>query len=992
MAALVHTWTFKTFLHETLESRGPNKAEFQVQGHHSKDKLFHLKQNGRLFGKKQRKKTISRIKRNSISDKKVPDIEKISGVMDRLWSALNYGSLTELHNTKIVTSPPPPPAEVNYWAVIKEKVHNGVLFVEIGGCLTASNVATDWSSDSVVISLLFKDLYNECISNARDLGLRNFLIGSVSHVQQMVESLSSDKTVAIEHLHLSNIQLLWQSLLPHECEDLLAKLLALSWRVYIVNPTNKLHHFSPYTRLWNLQCTIDLLHGTNSWESPTVYQVTLKSGYRPSININTHILNKRKQMKPSANFLIQGKGDGLVSQGRSKDDPVTDYKVKIKSNFKELPKMEEIKETQENNNGYKKEEMKETDKRIYQSYWDAVKLLFEQKSNGNFSLLIYGTKHLTLLTAKTGLLYPHSTILNIVPKLDAHFADMYRNILPPNVLTAINDLDTQIINTISHLPNLLTFQILGIEIFAKILWLNEGFIVYLGKILSLAQVTVFLVPKPEQFLLAQIILGNINGTKEQNQDFSFKNLILKAAATFGGELNIEVIKDDDLSELLIFVELKYLKKEVIVDCSPGKGILILESLSSATAYIQTTNSVIFIDTRTIMLSFLLAFKLQAADKRQLFLCYIQLTIYKDMCPHLIFWSSQGLSHSHQQTETAQQFLSDSSLNLLSRIFMEQLMESSAPFSFLEYQSEGYQCFLNLAITLSRKRFNFMIGQLLSVSVSTFLILPSEKNEYLSTNHPSTFYKNAERKIIFESAWADVQAEVEVITSQHFEVRKGNFFPWRLLRANIKNLTKQVNHHFESYLDGHTRTYMQHCMAIGSTHYKVHLQRQSDGLTIPYGNVRAITLIALLRMGLLAEIQKKLYHQFLKLPLYEDMAPWNIAKMDGLSFLNNFISLCKVFSAGQLMYIDFDTKNKTFDTVVPMAYQIMSLLMNYERTIRDFGKCRSHAKTQFGFGLISNCVGSDFLGPCKDSLKPVPCGDYTCRSSFIECLQALVKAE
>lgn len=45
---------------------------------------------------------------------------------------------------------------------------------------------------------------------------------------------------------------------------------------------------------------------------------------------------------------------------------------------------------------------------------------------------------------------------------------------------------------------------------------------YLGKILSLAQVTVFLVPKPEQFLLAQIILGNINGTKEQNQDFSFK--------------------------------------------------------------------------------------------------------------------------------------------------------------------------------------------------------------------------------------------------------------------------------------------------------------------------------------------------------------------------------------------------------------------------------------------------------------------------------------
>lgn len=39
---------------------------------------------------------------------------------------------------------------------------------------------------------------------------------------------------------------------------------------------------------------------------------------------------------------------------------------------------------------YTKNFQKETDKRIYQSHWDAVKLLFEQKSNGNFSLLVYG--------------------------------------------------------------------------------------------------------------------------------------------------------------------------------------------------------------------------------------------------------------------------------------------------------------------------------------------------------------------------------------------------------------------------------------------------------------------------------------------------------------------------------------------------------------------------------------------------------------------------
>lgn len=59
-----------TLLDISQENRRPNKAEFQVQGHHihhSKDKPFHLKQNGRLFGKKQRKKTISRIKGNLVS-------------------------------------------------------------------------------------------------------------------------------------------------------------------------------------------------------------------------------------------------------------------------------------------------------------------------------------------------------------------------------------------------------------------------------------------------------------------------------------------------------------------------------------------------------------------------------------------------------------------------------------------------------------------------------------------------------------------------------------------------------------------------------------------------------------------------------------------------------------------------------------------------------------------------------------------------------------
>ena len=41
-----------------------------------------------------------------------------------------------------------------------------------------------------------------------------------------------------------------------------------------------------------------------------------------------------------------------------------------------------------------------------------------------------------------------------------------------------------------------------------------------------------------------------------------------------------------------------------------------------------------------------------------------------------------------------------------------------------------------------------------------------------------------------------------------------------------------------------------------------------------------------------------------MPLYEDMAPWNI-----------------FFEAGKLIYIDYDTRNLHFDEAVPMAYQV-----------------------------------------------------------------------
>ena len=47
---------------------------------------------------------------------------------------------------------------------------------------------------------------------------------------------------------------------------------------------------------------------------------------------------------------------------------------------------------------------------------------------------------------------------------------------------------------------------------------------------------------------------------------------------------------------------------------------------------------------------------------------------------------------------------------------------------------------------------------------------------------------------------------------------------------------------------------------------------------------------------------------------------------------------------------------------------------------------------YGFPYIADCIGSDFRGPCKNASAPVPCGDGTCRSDFVDCLRSLSRLE
>ena len=298
---------------------------------------------------------------------------------------------------------------------------------------------------------------------------------------------------------------------------------------------------------------------------------------------------------------------------------------------------------------------------------------------------------------------------------------------------------------------------------------------------------------------------------------------------------------------------------------------------------------------------------------------------------------------------------------------------------------------------------------LSLAMSS-LFPPSQMGEAVTfrlASHPTPRWAAAEWRLISELVDASVSSELDLRVSvlpaaKHARLQEGGMsgrtpglrgqgmlasgvLGSGLVRVDIVNMTRHVNHHFQSEIDGHERKYTLNVAALpagtpvrpglhpnNGGFLDIHLTRDKDGAHIPYETVHGVTLIAVLRMGLLKPLRAQAYHQFVALPLYQDMAPWNI-----------------VFLGPALDYIDFDTKDHTYDALVPHIFEVMEVLFNYKRTVEDFKQCHGKAPVLYGFPFVSDCVASAvFDGPCKDNSRPVPCGDGKCHSDYISCLRAL----
>ena len=328
-----------------------------------------------------------------------------------------------------------------------------------------------------------------------------------------------------------------------------------------------------------------------------------------------------------------------------------------------------------------------------------------------------------------------------------------------------------------------------------------------------------------------------------------------------------------------------------------------------------------------------------------------------------------------------------------------------------------------------------LGYVMSTGMTTFLTLPSAKAlslglylfyhsqvdigssrrdedsvDFAISSHPRPRYMQAEMQIISSLAKVPGRTKLSMQSLQGDAIN--------MVRVDVVNMTRNVNHHFDYAKDGHQRKYKMHVerniskvlYQSGASKYagsnsnsmqivhsnmqegqhsnrgmviNVYITRQHDKWHIPYGQLYGITLITILRMGLVESQRTAAYHRFVNLPLYEDMAPWNI-----------------VFQGPRMAYIDYDTKDVTYDRVVPLTYRVLSVLFNYKRTVEDFKRCGPSSHNSYGFPHINSCVGgkvkTDFVRnggkKCDESNAPVPCGDGSCQSDYIKCLKVLSSLE
>ena len=262
---------------------------------------------------------------------------------------------------------------------------------------------------------------------------------------------------------------------------------------------------------------------------------------------------------------------------------------------------------------------------------------------------------------------------------------------------------------------------------------------------------------------------------------------------------------------------------------------------------------------------------------------------------------------------------------------------------------------------------FYGNELAQIPLLSNYYYPSTTFSFLSDDHPITPWEHSGVKVL--SSLINDPGIHEVDISELPQVDPSV----EIIQVKLVNMSRTVGHHLRlpehTWKELHSRKY-----DLNHVNGETFLIRTNDDSRITYDKF-GISLVAALRLGVSQETKSRLYDQFIKIPIFEDMAPWNIQ-----------------FRAGQLEYVDKDSSEESFDWILPYGYQFIIALMNWRESISNFEKCSSPASVIGGPPVIGDCVNSSTKVICKDPENPVPCADDNCYPSFVDCLRALSELE
>ena len=317
-----------------------------------------------------------------------------------------------------------------------------------------------------------------------------------------------------------------------------------------------------------------------------------------------------------------------------------------------------------------------------------------------------------------------------------------------------------------------------------------------------------------------------------------------------------------------------------------------------------------------------------------------------------FFQYQLVSNSTSILSSIPNTLGNEPLNYLSKLYSR--LATIAIHSFLEFPSSTILSLATCSI------FPDLFLPLSSLS------LPSSQFWHI-LSHPIPLFQHSSMKVL--NSLIEGEGVTKIALSELSSIDDS----FEIIQIHSLNISRNIRHHFllpeHELKEKHTRTYTLH-HEFGSTY----LIRNDDNSTIVYDKF-GISLIATLRLHPSDKLVTRLYSQFLTLPIYEDMAPWNIQ-----------------FKAGQLYYVDKDSSESSFDWLLPHASQFFLALINYRETIKAFGMCGSVAIVKGNPPEVGQCVRSYNEGPCNDPAFPVPCANERCYATFVDCLRAIAETE